>query len=312
MSKPYLTYKQQIKKLVEEKGLIVSDIEFAEKMLTDVGYFSLVGGYKNLFINPMNRKYVNGTTFEDVVALYEFDEDLRHITFKYLIKVEQRIRQLIADSFCSKYGEQQSCYLSASNYNPAKAYADDVKGLIKKLDYHANRNIEKDYLVHQRKVYGNVPLWVTTKILTFGQLSKFYAVLQSQQQSSISKLYSHISEKGLGQYLNCMTLFRNVCAHNERLFSFRLIKIEFPDTDLHDKMKVTKKGTQYLFGKKDYFGLVIALRYMLSRNDFLLYFRSLKKLINSYLKKSHRISRDELLLQMGLPENWESLTRYRL
>lgn len=312
MSKPYLTYKQQIQNLIDEKELIISDVAFAEKMLTEIGYFSLIGGYKNLFINPMNRKYVNETTFEDVVSLYEFDEDLRHLTFRYLTKVEQKIRQLISDSFCSRYGEQQAFYLSASNYNPAKKYADDVKGLIKRLDYHANRNIEKDYLVHQRTVYGNVPLWVTTKVLTFGQLSKFYSVLQFQQQSTISKSYMLVSEKSLGQYLNCMTLFRNVCAHNERLFSYRLIKIEFPDTDLHKKMKVPTKGTQYLSGKKDYFGLVIALRYMLSGNDFLIYARNLRKLINSYCKRSQRISREELLQQMGLPENWDSITRYRI
>lgn len=163
MPKPYLPYGKQIQKLINDKGLIIKDVNFAERMLTDIGYFSLIGGYKNLFINPMTRKYVGGTTFEDVLALYHFDEELRALTFKYLIKVEQKIRQLISDSFCASFGENQSQYLSSVNYNQNPKLSHDVTKLISILDYHANKNTEKPYLVHQRKVYGNVPLWVTTK-----------------------------------------------------------------------------------------------------------------------------------------------------
>ena len=312
MTKPYLTYAQQIKKLRDDKGLVINDEAYAEQMLTDIGYFSLIGGYKNLFINPMTRKYEGGTTFEDIVALYQFDEELRQLTFKYLGKVEQKIRQLISYCFCAYYGELQIHYLTAANYDQNPRNAAAVTKLINKLDYHANRNVEKQYLVHQRRVYHNVPLWVTTKILTFGELSKFYALLQHRQQSAISKAYEHVSEKSLIRYLNGMTLFRNVCAHGERLFSHNIAQMEFPDTSLHKKMNLPKKGIQYAVGKKDYFGLIIALRYMLSRQDFLTYKRELKKLIDSYCKKSQRLSKNDLLKQMGMPKNWETITRYKL
>ena len=312
MPKPYLPYGKQIQKLINDKGLIIKDISFAERMLTDIGYFSLIGGYKNLFINPMTRKYVGGTTFEDVLALYHFDEELRALTFKYLIKVEQKIRQLISDSFCASFGENQSQYLSSVNYNQSTTLSHDVTKLINILDYHANKNTEKPYLVHQRKVYGNVPLWVTTKILTFGQLSKFYGLLQHRQQSMISKAYTNVSEKALGQYLGCLTLFRNVCAHNERLFSHNLVQREFPDTPIHKKMNLPMTGSMYSIGKRDYFGLVIAFRYLLRRDEFLQYKRSLKKLIDQYCKKSQRLTKSDLLDQMGLPSDWENITRYKI
>ena len=311
MSKPYLTIDQQISKLSREKGLNISDLTFAKQMLTNIGYFSLIGGYKNLFTNPMTRKYEQPTTFEDIVALYQFDDELRHLTFRFLMQVEQKLRQLISDSFCAHFGEQQSYYLSAASYNAARKLGPDIAKLISILDYHANRNTEKAYLVHQRNLYHNVPLWVTTKILTFGQLSKFYQLMQFRQQSDISKCYEHVTEKNLGQYLTNLTLFRNVCAHNERLFSFKLQK-DFPDTVLHQKLGIVKKGNQYLQGKRDYFGLVIALRYLLPKDDFLLYKKSLIGLINSYTKQSPRISKSDLLVQMGFPSNWEKITRYKL
>lgn len=312
MSKPYLTYKQQIQKLRDEKGLIIADEAYAEQCLIHIGYFSLIGGYKNLFINPMTRKYEKETTFEDIVALYQFDESLRQLTFAYLIKVEQKIRQMISDSFCASYGEQQNFYLSPTSYNSSPKKAPEVAKLIKMLDYHANHNKDKQYLVHQRSVYGNVPLWVTTKVLTFGQLSKFYSLLQFREQSAISKRYDHVSEKSLARYLNNLTLFRNVCAHNERLFSHTVTQMEFPDTPIHAKMNLPKKGKQYMIGKKDYFGLVIALRYMLLPSDFKEYKRGLKRLINAYCKHSNRLSKEELLSRMGMPQNYERINRYRL
>lgn len=312
MSKPYLTYLQQIQKLKNEKGLIINDEIYAKQVLTNIGYFSLIGGYKNLFINPMTRKYEEPTTIEDIVALYYFDEDLRQLTFKYLIKIEQKIRQLISDSFCKQYGEDQNYYLSASSYNPSKKMSASVNKLIRILDYNANKNNEHDYLVHQRNVYGNVPLWVNTKVMTFGQLSKFYSLLQSREQTRVSKVFVNVSERSLTQYLNALTMFRNVCAHNERLFSFHLQQRAFPDTIIHKKLGIPQKGMQYIQGKEDYFGVIIAFRYLLSKQDFLEYKRGLKKIIKTYLNNSSRITKAELLKEMGMPSNWESIARYKL
>ena len=62
--KPFLNYEEQIKNLVERKGMIIQDYEFAVSKLEDISYFALIDGYKNLFYNPMTRKYREGTTFE--------------------------------------------------------------------------------------------------------------------------------------------------------------------------------------------------------------------------------------------------------
>lgn len=312
MSKPFLTYKQQIQKLKSQKQLIVADENFAESKLKEIGYFSLIGGYKTLFIDPMTRLYHGETSFEDICALYDFDKNLREITFRYLIEIEQKIRQLISYSFCSCFGEQQSFYLSPKSYNPSPKIASGVSKLIQQLDHIANVDADKAYLVHYRKMYQNVPLWVATKALTFGQLSKFYSFLNFSQQSAISMEYEHLTEKNLERYLSCLTIFRNVCAHNERLFNLRLQQRDFPDTVLHRKLGIVQKGSQYLQGKKDYFGVVIAFRYLLSRLDFCEFKRGLIRLIQSYTKKSKRISESTLYHEMGMPLNWSNITKYKI
>lgn len=310
MAKPFLTYNQQLQKLTIDKKLIINDTDSAKTALENIGYFSLIGGYKTPFINPMTRVYER-TSFEDIFALYKFDQSLRELTFKYICEVEQKIRQLISYSFCNQHGEQQIFYLTPASYNLSRRNIKDITKLISILDYHANKNTEHAYLVHQRKVYNNVPLWVVMSALTFGQTSKFYTLLPYKTQSDISKAYDYVNEKNLERYLKNLTLFRNVCAHNERLYNFRL-QVDFPDTILHKKMGIPKAGSQYTQGKRDYFGLVIAFRYLLLKESFKDYKKALSHLISSFCKASSRISKSDLLNMMGLSHNWEYLTRYKL
>ena len=312
MIKPYLNYSDQINLLSQSKGLIIADIPYATQRLTDIGYFSLIGGYKTPFINPMTRKYEARTTFEDVVALYQFDKSLRSLTFDYLNIIEQKIGQLISDAFCSHFGERQAAYLDPNNYSQKASNIKMVSGLINILDRIANRSTDHNYIVHQRNVHQNVPLWVLRKALTFGQLSKMYSVLQIQQQRAIAGVYVHFSEKQLAGALSCLTYFRNVCAHNERLYSFRLLQHDFPDTRLHHKLNIPKKGQHYTMGKNDYFGVVIMVRYLLRGDDFRSYKRKLKAIIAKYLKASTRLSESDLLTYMGFPSNWDDISRYHL
>ena len=129
MSKPFLTYDDQIKKLTDDKQMKIADPAYAKTILKDIGYFSLIGGYKTPFIDPMTRVYQNDTSFEDVLALYQFDLSLRELVFKYLCQIECKIRQLASYAFCSKHGENQSAYLDPNNYNNTKKNAADIARL---------------------------------------------------------------------------------------------------------------------------------------------------------------------------------------
>lgn len=137
MVKPFLTYEKQIEKLVKEKHLLISDSDFAKSVLKNIGYFSLIGGYKTPFIDPMTRIYLNNTTFEDILALYQFDLTLREIVFKYLCQIECKIRQLVSYTFCRKHGEQQAAYLNPVNYNNSQKNMADITKLIQILSYQA-------------------------------------------------------------------------------------------------------------------------------------------------------------------------------
>ena len=151
------------------------------------------------------------------------------------------MRSLISYAFCEVYGEQQSAYLTSANYNCTQNNQRGIIKLIQILDRLANVNTDYEYLVYQRRVYHNVPLWVLMNAMTFGQLSKMYSFLSSRIQSKISRNFNHVNERELEQYLNVLVLYRNVCAHNERLYDYKYRKGTIDDTDVHKLLALPKK-----------------------------------------------------------------------
>ena len=222
----------------------------------------------------MTKKYKEGTTFNEIVALYGFDSNLRELFFKYLLQIERHMRSLMSYYFSEKYGESQTAYLDENNYN-------------------------------------NIPLWVLSNVLTFGNLSKMYKVFPQSLQSKVCKNFGCINRKQMEQFLSVLTKFRNVCAHGERLFTYRTID-NISDLPLHQKMQIPKQGIQYLYGKNDLFAVVIAFRYLLPKEDFLEFKRKLTLEISRANKNLVHITEKELLEHMGFPQNWRNITRYQL
>ena len=293
MAKPFLSYEAQLNKLENEKALAIPDREYATSMLQRIGYFSLISGYKLPFKNPTNNLYYRHVKFEDIVSLYSFDEDLRELFFKYILQIERHIRSLLAYAFTEKHGELQIEYLNPNNYIPDPAAQNDVNRLIGTLDNLANHTSDYPYINHQRNTYGNVPLWVLMNGITFGTLSKFYFLSTQDIKAKVAKNFQRVNERELTQYLTVMT------------------KDDIPDTTLHCKLLIPKKGAQFVSGKRDLFAMVIAFRYLLPNEEFKAFKRSLTVTINNYFNASSAIPRTKLMKYMGFPENWNSITKYK-
>lgn len=312
MPKPFMTYDQQIQKL-KDKHLNIEDEAAAKLVLHNLGYFALITGYKDLFKNPTTRNYKDGTTFQDILALYQFDEDLRELTLRHLLHIEQHIRSVLSYTFCDTFGDSQTAYLTPQNYNYTSAVNQrEINRLIQKyLNSLLTRPTDYSYIEHHKRAHNNVPLWVLMNALTFGTISKMYSVSKSQLQSAVSQEFEAINERQLGQILQVLTVYRNVCAHGDRLFSYRCAKQEIPNLPLHRKLAIPQKGTQYLYGKRDYFAVVLSFRYLLSNREFLAYKAHLARLIDKAVQSNQQLSEDELLKIMGMPQNWKRITAYK-
>lgn len=310
LAKKFLTYDEQICKLQNEKELVVPDISYAKKHLEELSYYSLVSGYKSLFKHGPSGKYLRGVSLDEIVAFYYFDEELRTLFLKYILHVERHIKSLISYYFCEKYGENQKIYLDSSNFSTVKKNRREVERLIRSMQKRLSLPSPYHYIAHHVKKYQNVPLWVAMNAFTFGQVSAFYQYMPNDIQVKVSKHFPGYSEKQLHQFITIVAKCRNVCAHNERLYNFHT-SAAIPDTLLHKKLSIPERKGSYIQGKHDLFAIVLALRYLISNEDFKAFKHALVRLISHTLRQCPHISFIQLAAEMGFPVNWEKITRYK-
>lgn len=156
-----------------------------------------------------------------------------------------------------------------------------------------------------------MPLWALVNAMTFGQVSKMYSCLKPHVKAEVAKQYEHVNEKELETFVKVLVLFRNCCAHGERLFS-HTVYTDISDTSLHSKLGIAKTGKQYVKGKHDLFAAVISLRYLMPNDEFLPFKKRLQSLIAGFVQSSGAIQEEDLLSLMGFPENWRKITSYKL
>lgn len=273
------------------------DKENAKDILSRIGYFPLMEGYKHLFRKQNSNIYKTETTFDEIVNLYYFDEKLRELFLRYLLRIERHLRTLISYYFVECYGISQDEYLNVNNYNKARKYKNVINKLVVILEKTTNTT-DYNYINYYRDAYGNLPLWVTTNVLTFGSLSKMFTVLPQSIKSRICKHFNNINQNQMDSFLSVLTKYRNVCAHGECLFSYKTVD-SISDTSLHEKLKLPKKGNQYIKGKQDLFAVVIVFRYLLPNGDFLTFKRKLIMEIENVVQLNQHVSKEELLDLMG-------------
>jgi len=96
------------------------------KFIFEVKYYNIINGYKDFFIDKQASKvknedvFENGTKFEHISALYDFDTEIRLLFLKNILKMENILKTKIAYFFSKSYNNQDFNYLNINNYNDTK------------------------------------------------------------------------------------------------------------------------------------------------------------------------------------------------
>ena len=213
------------------------------------------------------------------------------------------MRSIISHDFSMKYGHDN--YLKIDNFNNNPSDLSDVADLISILHREIANQIRKKnpMILHYIFSYGYVPLWVLVNIISLGTLSKFYSLLEQKDQNDIGKHFN-LKPQDMKTYLKNLSLARNWCAHDERLFDKR-VKSQIISNSIHINLAIpTGKHKQYAMGKDDIFSLVIIFKLLLPQKAFVKFISSLNKLIVSLSGKLYTISLNDVKEKLGFPSNW--------
>jgi len=307
--KRFADYDGQIEHLLG-KGLIIKDKAYAKRMLRETGYFSLISGYRTIFYNDDDRTYKDGTTFENIVSLYDLDHELRSIFLEYSLHVERRIKALAGYAFMSRFGESTEAYLDKTNYN-LTGYPREVSRLVSLFQSITSTRGKYRYIDHYTQNHENVPLWATLTALTLGSTIKFVECANPGIQNSILSDFAEMDMPAFLRTLEVVYTVRNCCAHNEWLYNFRQPS-PLPPLKLHIRLGIPKieddhSAEVYVCGQSDMFACVIALKYLLPAGRFKAFFEELAAVLGHYPAESTTFTHTELLELMGFVPNWKEM-----
>ena len=315
--KEFKTIDEQIE-LLKSRGLKFENEELAKQILLNNSYYNIINGYKTPFIKSGTKdEFNNDTTFEEIYALYNFDKSIKDIFLEYILKVENKLRSLIAYYFSMFHGNDNYLTINSFDnlYNNNQASLEKKQQRIKNIqnligiihkDIADNLN-SKAYIQHYMLEYGFIPPWVLVNILSFGKLSRFLELMQQKERVLISQNFN-ISDNDLIQYVKMLAYFRNLCAHDDRIYNANLPKyLYIPDNDIHAQLNIPKNNEMYAYGKNDLFALLICLKLMLDKDDFNTLCNKVFGRIKSLEKKLFSISIGNIIYVMNFPIEWRKI-----
>ncbi len=314
--KEFKSIEEQVN-LLKSRSVLFNDEENAKKILLNNNYYNIINGYKDLFIDQTTTNYKQGTTFEEIYALYEFDRQIRNIFLEYILKIENSLRSLIAYFFSQQYGNDN--YLKLENFeifentnvslDKKKQNIKFIQMLIGNINKNIANSIDNNYIKHYIVTYGFIPPWVLVNILSFGEICNFYRLMEQRERVKVA-IELNINEIELCSLLNILAKTRNLCAHDERLYNY-----EFPtytsitDTAYHSSLNLPIINGRYNIGKNDLFAVIIALKLLLPKEDYDKFHHKLFSRIMSIQSKLHTITLNDVLKAMNFPTNWHDISK---
>ena len=167
--KEFRTLDEQID-ILRNKGLTINDEEAAKDVLLRENYF-FINGYRNILYTK-NRKFIKGTTFEELYSVFLFDRTFRNILFKNLLIIENNIKSIISYQLSKKYGYKEADYLKPSNFNQNFTDSRRVIDVINKMKRQIRVNGDKHTATsHYINKYGYIPLCILVKVISFSLIN---------------------------------------------------------------------------------------------------------------------------------------------
>lgn len=239
--KPFKTITEQIEILRSRNLTFIDEITSAQRLAAN-GYYEIINGYKTTFLSEDGENFKDGTTFEDVFALYYFDTKVRTSVMSSIDFIESFLKQKLAYLLAEKHGEMFDDYVSkyifSTGHNLPIKHRNEKLGLFtdrdvlfKKFNESAHRSY--DPFKHYRIKHNNIPPWILVKNLDFGSLRMAITLLNKEDKhvliariftaDTISTLTPEQLNTLFSELIVIIHKYRNRAAHGGRMYNY------FPD-----------------------------------------------------------------------------------
>lgn len=306
-SKPFKSIDEQIE-ILKNRGMEVASSEFAAQWLKSVGYYRL-SGYWFVYRQSRDRdsdhydQFIEGTRFEDVADLYEFDRKLRILILDGVERVEVGLRSKLAYHLAAidpLAHEDASIFINQGHFN----YLDWKRTAFGRI----SRGLSKSpALKHHVENHNSVfPIWLLLDVADFKDLSVLFDGLPIELQKQILNGWGiQLKTKGFKQsrsnpfsaWFHQLSLLRNYSAHHAKIWNSNFTPANGSRLADNDGLEVL--GAQ----SDDIFGALTMLMYLVEQVSPA---SSWPRKVNQLIRDDFSKLKDRNLSEMGFPLGWES------
>ena len=309
MSKPFKTLDEQIE-ILKNRNLNINDEDHAKECLLLNNYYNVVNCYGK-FLTNSNDLYINNSEFKEMMAIHTFDREIKKTLFVNSQIIENYFKSIVAYCFSLKGSRKEYAYFDQSNYNPDKVLETaNLCGIISKIIKHEKEE-KSSAIYHYFYQHNDVPIWVLVNYMTFGQIVIMYDVLRIDIKNEINKNINIFANKNLGKQnirlsdsdisliMDSIKNVRNMVAHNNKLFDYKL-RNNCPYVQaIHAPLDITPQNS-----RRSIYDVFILMKLFLNAEQYKNINNCIVNRTKCLAKNVHSISVNEITLKLGFPSDW--------
>ena len=285
-TKQAMTLAQQILTL-QGRGLMIADTNKAEQALDAISYFRLADYWYHLEADHHTHQFLPNSHFEEVLACYYFDKDLKALLFKAIQTIEVAVT-------CGPFW-----FMDATKAVNQRRFQTNLETIKKAVGRSKERYIRE----HFRKYTDPdlPPVWKTLEVISLGELSKLFNNFnESQLKHNVAHEFGLNHHKFLSSWLESLTSLRNHCAHHARVWNRA-----YPLKPTTPQVMPNKWITIFTFREESLYAQLCCIAYWLNAVDINNTFVGDLKML---LLRNPSIDP----AMMGFPSNWRQEPLWQL
>lgn len=271
--KDFKTIEEQLE-ILRSRGLTINDESLAKDFLLRNNYYR-ISGYSLTLRN--NNVFFKSATFQNIVDIYHFDHEFKHIILQYLEVIEVQMKSVYVYEFTKVHGPagylDNNFFTDPTKHKEILAKAEQQK--IQRLPHEA-------YLKHfVNELKQDIPLWAYIDLFTISDISFLYSISEQPIKDAVAHTFGLTMNKGasiLGSYMHSMTIIRNLCAHGSRIYN-RLFE-QKPSLNKKEKALLIKDSNGNI-DNAHFYGFLLIMKRLLPADKF----NEMKKSIVALTKK---------------------------
>lgn len=214
-TKQPLSITDQIARL-KAQGLVINDEELATKVLGEISYFRFAAYLRPMEANKQTHQFKPGSTFENAVELYEFDNALRQLLFTAIQRIEVALRSKIIQYFSMRHGA--FWFMQMPLHDNEHRFLENLNSLDREVTRSKEDFIKEHFRNYDKPEFP--PAWKTLELASFGTLSKlYYNFADKKVKKQVAHSFNLPQHEVLESWMRSLAALRNHCAHHARLWN---------------------------------------------------------------------------------------------